>query len=259
MPKGRLSNACTQRSRTAIAGCLPLCRALPRCGACPLPCAISSFAGQREFVSVVGPSSGGKSTLLNLVAGLDRPSEGTVSLRGAEVSDPNSIGLLTVIGVMMYRAVTGIENRILALPAARRLADQGPHHERRYRHDCRDGASDAGHCRRHRLSAAAGKRQHFAFGADARHLQQCAQLRVACWRCCLIMSDDHRLECPRLCGLDAAGGGPAHTGLLCRFAGEPAGCSRFQEHHPRRPLAGLPVCRKLRGAQYLSRVASASA
>lgn len=43
-----------------------------------------------EFVSIVGPSGCGKSTILNLVAGLDRPTEGTVSLRGVEVSGPNS-------------------------------------------------------------------------------------------------------------------------------------------------------------------------
>jgi NitT/TauT family transport system ATP-binding protein len=51
---------------------------------------LSFEVGQGEFVSVVGPSGCGKSTLLNLVAGLDRPSEGTVSLRGVEVSGPNS-------------------------------------------------------------------------------------------------------------------------------------------------------------------------
>ncbi|SDO55082.1 ATP-binding cassette domain-containing protein [Afipia sp. GAS231] len=80
---------------------------------------LSFKVGQGEFVSIVWPSGCGKSTLLNLVAGLDRPSEDTVSLRGIEVSGPNSIGLRTVIGVMMYWEVTGIENRILRyLPRA---------------------------------------------------------------------------------------------------------------------------------------------
>jgi NitT/TauT family transport system ATP-binding protein len=51
---------------------------------------LSFHVCQHEFVSIVGPSGCGKSTLLNLIAGLDRPSEGTVSLHGAEVTGPNS-------------------------------------------------------------------------------------------------------------------------------------------------------------------------
>jgi putative ABC transport system ATP-binding protein len=37
------------------------------------------------FVAVVGPSGSGKSTLLGLLAGLDRPSEGHVSLEGVDL------------------------------------------------------------------------------------------------------------------------------------------------------------------------------
>ncbi len=41
-----------------------------------------------EFVCFVGPSGCGKSTLLNIVAGLDFPSQGTVTLDGARVTGP---------------------------------------------------------------------------------------------------------------------------------------------------------------------------
>ncbi len=41
-----------------------------------------------EFVCLVGPSGCGKSTILNLVAGLERPSEGQVRARGAAVTGP---------------------------------------------------------------------------------------------------------------------------------------------------------------------------
>lgn len=41
-----------------------------------------------EFVCLLGPSGCGKSTLLNLMAGLDRPSGGKITLNGAEVTEP---------------------------------------------------------------------------------------------------------------------------------------------------------------------------
>src|SRR6187402_2259173 len=40
-----------------------------------------------EFTVLVGPSGCGKSTLLNIVAGLDRPSAGTVEIGGRIVND----------------------------------------------------------------------------------------------------------------------------------------------------------------------------
>lgn len=39
-----------------------------------------------EFVALMGPSGSGKSTLLNLIAGLDRPSSGSLRIQGREIA-----------------------------------------------------------------------------------------------------------------------------------------------------------------------------
>lgn len=43
-----------------------------------------------EFVCLVGPSGSGKTTLFRVVAGLESPTSGTVSLNGTPVTEPNA-------------------------------------------------------------------------------------------------------------------------------------------------------------------------
>ncbi len=47
---------------------------------------INLTINQGQFVAVMGPSGCGKSTLLHLIGGLDRPTEGTVSIEGKDIS-----------------------------------------------------------------------------------------------------------------------------------------------------------------------------
>ena len=93
-----------------------------------------------EAVAVMGPSGSGKSTLLNLLAGLDKPSEGTVTVAGQRVDilgetrtaryRRTQVGMIfqffnlvedmTVIGnVMLPARLAGVRRR-----AARQRADQ---------------------------------------------------------------------------------------------------------------------------------------
>lgn len=90
---------------------------------------LSFSVQQGEFVSIVGPSGCGKSTLLNLIAGLDRPSEGTVSLHGIEVSGPNSrVGfmlqkdLLLPWRTVLHNVEFGLEARRMSADDRRRRA-----------------------------------------------------------------------------------------------------------------------------------------
>jgi putative ABC transport system ATP-binding protein len=54
-------------------------------GGRPAVDAISLTVTKGEAVAVMGPSGSGKSTLLNLIAGLDRPTSGTVTVAGERV------------------------------------------------------------------------------------------------------------------------------------------------------------------------------
>jgi putative ABC transport system ATP-binding protein len=47
---------------------------------------ISFDVAPKEFVAVMGPSGSGKSTLLGLIAGLDAPTSGSISIDGQEIT-----------------------------------------------------------------------------------------------------------------------------------------------------------------------------
>jgi ABC-type nitrate/sulfonate/bicarbonate transport system ATPase subunit len=47
-----------------------------------------------EFVAIVGPSGCGKTTLLNIIAGFDRPDHGNVRVDGAARNGPNAKGIV---------------------------------------------------------------------------------------------------------------------------------------------------------------------
>jgi NitT/TauT family transport system ATP-binding protein len=80
-----------------------------------------------EFVAILGPSGCGKSTLLRVVAGLDKPTTGSVQLDGATVTEPGAERGMVFQSYTLFPWLTIAENiafgpREAGVPPAERQA-----------------------------------------------------------------------------------------------------------------------------------------
>jgi putative ABC transport system ATP-binding protein len=89
--------------------------------------------GEQRFVAVMGPSGSGKSTLMHVLAGLDRPTSGTVQIAGTEVTTLDDKALTELrrdkIGFIfqafnLLPVLTAEENILLPLSIAGRSPDR---------------------------------------------------------------------------------------------------------------------------------------
>ena len=80
---------------------------------------VSLSIKEGEFISIVGPSGCGKTTLLRLLGGLDRPTEGTARLRGETITGPRrDVGIVFQTPVLFpWRTV--LENVLLPIDVQR--------------------------------------------------------------------------------------------------------------------------------------------
>jgi putative ABC transport system ATP-binding protein len=92
---------------------------------------ISFQVREGEFVSIVGPSGNGKSTLLNMITGIDRPSDGAVSVLGHQVHEMSENALARWrgenVGIIfqffqMLPALTLLKNVILPMDLANKYS-----------------------------------------------------------------------------------------------------------------------------------------
>jgi putative ABC transport system ATP-binding protein len=122
---------------------LELCDVVRRFGAGPTEVValdgVSLAVEPGELVAVMGASGSGKSTVLHLAGGLDRPTAGRVLIEGRDLAALSATGLAAVrrrqVGFVFQRynlvpALTAVENVLLPLefdgrpgPEARRLAE----------------------------------------------------------------------------------------------------------------------------------------
>jgi len=71
---------------------------------------ISLEIGDHEFVCILGPSGCGKSTLLNIIAGLDKPSDGRVLADGNQINGPSNSRAMMFQSPSLFPWLTVIEN-----------------------------------------------------------------------------------------------------------------------------------------------------
>jgi putative ABC transport system ATP-binding protein len=90
--------------------------------------------GAGEMVVVVGPSGSGKSTVTNLIAGIDRPTAGTVTVAGQRIDTMSEEALARwrgdTVGIVfqffqLLPTLTAVENVALPLDFARRGGARG--------------------------------------------------------------------------------------------------------------------------------------
>jgi putative ABC transport system ATP-binding protein len=89
--------------------------------------------GEQRFVAVMGPSGCGKSTLMHVLAGLDRPTSGTVEIAGTEITKLDDKRLTELrrdkVGFIfqafnLLPVLTAEENILLPLSIAGRSPDR---------------------------------------------------------------------------------------------------------------------------------------
>src|SRR6202795_3626051 len=73
---------------------------------------------QGEFVCIVGPSGCGKSTLLHLIAGLDRPTTGEITVDGSPVKGPGTDRILLFQELGLFPWLTVRQNAEFGLKMA---------------------------------------------------------------------------------------------------------------------------------------------
>ena len=85
---------------------------------------ISMSSGKYELVAVTGPSGCGKSTLLRIVAGLIRPTSGSVRVLDCEVTGPRDDVSIVFQNFVLLPWKTALENVLFGLSSRKDLSEE---------------------------------------------------------------------------------------------------------------------------------------
>ena len=80
---------------------------------------VNMYIEQGEFVCLIGPSGCGKTTMLNLLAGFEKPTKGTVSFNGETVKGPSRERGVVFQEYSLFPWMSTVDNIILALECKR--------------------------------------------------------------------------------------------------------------------------------------------
>ncbi len=94
-------------------------------GALPVIGGVSFSVADGEFVAIVGPSGCGKSTLLNIIAGFERPDEGSVTVEGKIGIGPSSKGIVISQHGSVFPWLTVQQNLMFGLHSDKRSDGHG--------------------------------------------------------------------------------------------------------------------------------------
>lgn len=124
--------------------------------------AIEDLPGVGEFISIIGPSGCGKSTVLNLIAGLLKPTEGGICVNGNPVNGPGSDRGMIFQQYSSFPHLTVMDNVMFGLRMNKRRLNLDSSHRQERAMDLVRQVGLLGHENKYPHQLSGGQRQRVA-------------------------------------------------------------------------------------------------
>jgi len=121
---------------------------------------LNLFVADKEFLCIVGPVGCGKTTLINMIAGFEKPTEGKILFRGEEIKGPGPERIVVFQDDALFPWMTVIQNIEFGLKAQKLPKNEIEKITRRYLSLV--GLEEFGHMRPHELSGGMRRKAELA-------------------------------------------------------------------------------------------------